>query len=199
MSFGLRLAAALRAGLTFPGMPLSPYRVADVLRIADRDPLSMRAEELAALADQRTVVGDTYLPSKVGQYGEVVPEHRHYLHARCTEWIRVKEDITRKADAFRRSRFGTARVVGIHYRATDKIKELIRKVGLPESAIGGIDEYIDAAIATPTSTSCRSGPAPDDRQPHPPPSRPAAQRRAPRSWDWKRGSSHVAAKWPSAL
>lgn len=132
--------------------PLSEFGLLDVLSYTPHDLASMDTQALAAVVGDNVLVTDHYYSAKVGFAGRAQQRHRGELHQLYTERIRVKAPIREKVERFVGEHFGAGRVVGIHYRGTDKFGEISALLGRkPRSsaAIGQIDVdgYIDAALA----------------------------------------------------
>jgi hypothetical protein len=131
---------------------LSEQRLEDLVPIAPEDLELMTPEQIADHCREEVALADRFLMERLDPLGDVPTEHRHRFVALWAKHVRVREEVLRQVDDFARERFGKARVIGIHYRLTDKLSEVRQRLELAGRDPGIIDQcdldrYLDEALA----------------------------------------------------
>jgi hypothetical protein len=132
--------------------PLSDYRLPDVLGV-DPDHLArLTRVNIDHLVGDEILINDRLLQGHFDMFGDVRREHRDRYVGLCRDHIRVRDEILEKVESFAGLHFDGRRVIGIHFRATDKLMEIggrLESAGWRADALAGLDfdTYLDEALA----------------------------------------------------
>lgn len=131
--------------------PTSRWSAADLLEILPEQIEELDASGLAEVARERglQVEREPHYGGCATHIGEVREECRPVLGALARRHLRPREDLQRLSDRYAARWFAGRRVVGVHYRGTDKSHEVVRVA--PElghaAVLHTLDEYLDQVPA----------------------------------------------------
>lgn len=130
---------------------LSERRLEDVLDVAAEDLVDLKRPQLERLARGDIVFNDRLLHRDFDMFGDVRSEHRERYASLCARYIRVKDEVLGKVEEFAGRNFAGRRIVGLHFRSTDKLLEVgsrLENAGWDPDVLAGleVDSYIDEAL-----------------------------------------------------
>lgn len=131
--------------------PVSEHSLPELLRVTPERLALMTDRKLARYIEtsdrldaSRFVLAHKYRNDNDLLSRDGVRNFRQIYGQVISERIRVKEDVLADVNDFWHQHLEGERVIGIHYRSTDKPAELAERHGPTETA--GIDDYLDRAL-----------------------------------------------------
>lgn len=141
-----------RNGWEYYFHPLSEQRIEDLVPMELEDLDGMSPEQIADLCYDDVILVEHFFQDKLDPLGDVPPEQRQRFAKLWAENVRVKDEILHQVDEIAREHFTGNRVIGIHYRWSDKVDEIrlrLRLAGRDPDIVEQchLDRYIDEALA----------------------------------------------------
>jgi hypothetical protein len=131
--------------------PLCDHSLPEVLGVHPGELTRMTRIQIDHLVGDEIVINDRLLQGNFDMFGDVRSGHRERYVGLCRDHIRVREEVLEKVDSFVRVHFDGRRVIGVHFRATDKMMEIggrLESAGWSTDALAGLelDSYLDEAL-----------------------------------------------------
>jgi hypothetical protein len=149
-----------RNGWDYYFHPLSDVRLEDIVDLPPEGLELATRVDIDRWTGHNVLTSERLLQAKLDAFGDVKPEFRREFDALFARYIRVRDEVLEVVEEFARSHFRDDNVIGIHYRATDKVYEVGNRLhisGHDPSILqrATLDLYLDEALAVADGTDTR--------------------------------------------